>query len=181
MPHRFALGERLIFAKKLIVPHRHSSESSLLSGKNEATGKMRNPRLNAKKFPRKFNTTSRHPSFRSLLSGTPFASHGKSKRHGALTLCECKKDSQNNTISGDVYIPSPSSQRKLGSSVFLTSKALDPSFRWDDEQKKRGDIGLHELAQKTCRTVVSFRWDDVRFSCALKAVRNFSRTAVSFR
>ena len=31
------------------------------------------------------------------------------------------------------HIASPSSQRKLGSSVCATSKALDPSFRWDDE------------------------------------------------
>jgi hypothetical protein len=29
----------------------------------------------------------------------------------------------------------PSSQRKLGSSVFAASTSLDPSFRWDDGQK----------------------------------------------
>ena len=43
---------------------------------------------------------------------------------------------------GDLYkltvifqIAKASSQRKLGSSVFTASKALDPSFRWDDEQR----------------------------------------------
>jgi hypothetical protein len=43
---------------------------------------------------------------------------------------------QGNTRREGRLLASSSSQRKLGSSVFAVPKALDPSFRWDDDEAR---------------------------------------------